>query len=153
MPENSTLYFPSMLSGRYVSWLLRCCVATYTLSPLLYEWFWPHTDAYHNAYAFWGEGYFVILFLFNFILSLPALYLAMLAAEKISRRHTTGITGKAYALAGIFLLMLLAQLGVKSLLFTTPYFTLLKDAAGPTFAAAAVSLLALWPSLSRQAKA
>ncbi|MCU0396439.1 MAG: hypothetical protein MUF29_11065 [Chitinophagaceae bacterium] len=142
-----------MLSGRYISWLLRCSVSTYTLSPLLYEWLWPHTDAYHNAYAFWGEGYFVILFLFNFILSLPALYLATLAAEKLSRRQAPVTMARAFVLVGIFLLMLLAQLAVKSLLFTTPYFTLLKDAAGPTFAAALVSILALWPSLSRQAQA
>lgn len=130
-----------LLSGLYTSWLLRNWALTYLLSPLLFEWFWPHTDDYENAYAFWGPAYPVILFLFNSILGLPLLMAGIMCQEYVVKaRQLTGHK-RALSVVVIFLLVLLGQMALKALLFSTPFFTLFKDAAGPTFVAAAVSLL------------
>jgi hypothetical protein len=130
-----------LLSGVYTSWLLRNWALTYLLSPLLYEWFWPHTDAYHNAYGFWGPTYPVILFLFNAVIGLPLLLTGILCQEYVVKKMQLKGNSRALCVLIIFLLVLLGQMALKALLFSMPFFTLFKDAAGPTFVAAAVSLL------------
>ena len=130
-----------LLSGAYTSWLLRNWALTYLLSPLLYDWFWPHTDAYHNAYGFWGPAYPVILFLFNAVIGLPLLLAGIVCQDFVTRKWQAASKKKGLIVVVIFLLMLLGQVALKALLFSMPFFTLFKDAAGPTFVAAAVSLL------------
>jgi hypothetical protein len=130
-----------LLSGAYTSWLLRNWALTYLLSPLLYDWFWPHTDAYHNAYGFWGPAYPVVLFLFNTIIGLPLLLAGILCQEYVVKTRQLIGNKRTLSVVIIFLLVLLGQMALKALLFSTPFFTLFKDAAGPTFVAAAVSLL------------
>lgn len=148
MPGKNAPFLPSMLTSRYANWLLRCCLSTYALSPVLFEMFWPHTDAYQNAYAFWGEGYFCMLFLFNTIISVPVFYIAILLIDWVTKRLEAGTLENTLLLVLLFVLMLTAQLAVKALLYSMPFFGIFKDAAGPTFVAALVSIIILWKPLT-----
>jgi hypothetical protein len=141
MPIGQNSNAARLLSGEYTAWLLRNWALTYILSPLLYDWFWPHTDDYENAYGFWGPAYPVILFLFNTIIGLPLLLAGILCQEYVVKTKQLVGNSRALSVVIIFLLVLLGQMALKALLFSMPFFTLFKDAAGPTFVAAAVSLL------------
>jgi hypothetical protein len=130
-----------LLSGAYTSWLLRTWVLTYLLTPLLYEWFWPHTDDYENAYGFWGVGYPVLLFLVNASIGLPMLLGGIISQDYVIRKTQFGMNIKVLLVIVVFLLMLVGQMALKAMVFSAPLLTVFKDGAGPTFVAAAISLV------------
>lgn len=150
MPDFNLEVLHRLVSGMYTTLLLRWWVATCALSPLLYDWLWPHNDDYTNAYSFWGAGYTVIIFLFNFSLGLAPFYALIILQEKITSRLKPFSTKAIATLIALFIAMLLTQMAMKAWLFSLPFFKLFKDAGGPTFAAAALSLLLLWWPVSRK---